>query len=805
MLADKYRSRTILSSLLHRIRSASSPLRWLLLALGLAAATATASLAQAQRDLLSSLFHRHTAVMMFIEPESGLIVDANAAAERFYGYGPRGLTGRSIDEINALDPYEVAAERAQARAEQRSYFVFPHRLASGEIRTVEVYSSPVRLDNGQLVLFSIVHDITGKRVAEADLLDYRHRLEELVGQRTREAGAAQERTRNVLAGAVMAQLALIALLLVSIVRQRRSAWALARHEEQLGTLIDALPDVIRLKDGAGRWQQANRYALELFGLTDVDYRGRTDAELAFRQGDARRALLGHEQSDEEAWQAGAALRIEENIPTANGQCMVFDTIKVPLFHTDGSRNGLVSIGRDITERRHAESEIERLAYFDSLTGLPNRHLLLDRLAHALAVAQRSGHHGALLLLDLDYFKTLNDARGHEMGDRLLKAVAERLHEGLRASDTLSRFGGDEFVLLLPEIAAYEHQAADMARNVAEKMRSVIGLPFDIGGQPIALGVSIGVTLFPPAQGGEATELIKQADTALYQAKAAGRNAVRFFEPEMQARAEMRFTLETELRQAIDQNELRLYVQPQFDAERRMRGAEVLLRWHHPRRGLIPPASFIPIAEETGLIVELGDWVLHQACRLLTSPQMAGLPLRLSVNVSPRQFHRTGFVGRVRDILADTGADPERLTFEVTENLVIDKVHQTVATMSELNALGIRFSIDDFGTGYSSLSYLKRLPIDELKIDRSFVRDAPSDPNDAALVDAILSIAALLHIDVVAEGVETEEQAAFLAARAPMLYQGYLYARPEPVEAFLARLGGIPAAGCPSNGGDGPAL
>ncbi|THF66411.1 EAL domain-containing protein [Pseudothauera nasutitermitis] len=743
--------------------------------------------ASAPPNLLSTVLRQHTAVMLFVEPDSGRIVDANAAAERFYGFGPRGLIGRGIDEINTLGADEVAAERSRAQAEQRNYFVFPHRLASGEIRTVEVHSSPIRLYDGKNVLFSIVHDITGKEVAADELLAYKSRLEELVTQRTREAVDAQQRTGYILAGALLAQLAVIIALAASAIRHRRTARELKRREQQLSTLIDNLPDVVQLKDDKGRWQRANRYALELFGLENVDYHGLTDTELCARQDGSRRALLGHGRSDEAAWAAGGAQRSEESVPTPDGQTLLFDVIKVPLFHADGRRNGLLSIGRDITERRRAESEVARLAYYDPLTNLPNRRLVLDRLGHALAVARRSGHYGALLLIDLDYFKTLNDARGHEMGDRLLKAAGERLAEGLRESDTLARFGGDEFVLLLPEISPHQQLAADMARGAAEKTRNLLGKPFDLGGEQITIGASIGVSIFPATQSGDVSELVKQADTALYQAKAAGRNAVRFFEPEMQARAEMRFTLEAELRQAIDNNELRLYVQPQFDGQQRMRGAEVLLRWHHPRRGLIWPGSFVPIAEETGLIVELGDWVLRRACGMLTRPELAEGTLRISVNVSPRQFHHAGFVARVRDILAETGADPARLTFEVTEGLVIDKVHQTVATMSELNALGIHFSVDDFGTGYSSLAYLKRLPIQELKIDRSFIQDAPSDPNDAALVDTILSIAAHLHLDVVAEGVETEAQAAFLATRAPMLYQGYLYARPEPEESFLARL------------------
>ena len=775
-------------------------MRGLLLGLLLTLATAAITLAQAQRNLLSSLFHQHTAAMLFIEPDSGLIVDANAAAERFYGYPAGSLVGHRIDEINMLNPDEIAAERELARSESRSYFVFPHRRLNGEVRTVEVYSSPLRLDDGRQVLFSIIHDITDKRVPAAEMVAYQNRLERLVAERTDEIVATQARHRNLMAAALVAQLVLIVLLILNILRLRASRQTLAHREEELSTLLDALPDVICMKDGQGRWQRANRHALELFGLEGVDYRGQTDRQLAGRQGEHQTALLGDAQADEAAWHAGHALRTEEHITARDGQSIVFDTIKVPLFHPDGRRNGLVSIGRDITDRRRAESEIARLAYFDSLTGLPNRRLLLDRLGHAVAVARNSCHYGALLLLDLDYFKTLNDARGHELGDRLLTAAAHRLQAELRGSDTLSRLGGDEFVLLTPEISPNEQFAADTARNMAEKLRSVLAKPFVLDGEQISLGASIGVTLFPASDNTDVTELLKQADTAMYQAKAAGRNTVRFFEPEMQARAETRFVLEAELRNAIEHDELQLHVQPQFDHDVQLRGAEVLLRWQHPRRGLVSPASFIPIAEETGLIVELGDWVLRQACRLLTNPAMAESTLRLSVNVSPRQFHRPGFIGRVLDILAETGADPTRLTFEVTEGLVIDQVHQTIATMSELNALGIHFSIDDFGTGYSSLAYLKRLPINELKIDRSFIQDAPTDPNDAALVDAILSIAAHLRLKVVAEGVETEAQAAFLAARAPMLYQGYLYARPEPASSFIERLhGASPQASPPARG------
>ncbi len=742
--------------------------------------------ANAQELSPLSPFRQHSAMMLLIDPETGRIIDANNAAIDFYGYPHRTLIGKPIDALNILGPAEVEAERKRAQAEERSYFIFPHRLADGQIRTVEVHSSPLPMQDGRIVLASILHDISGKPVGEAQLLAYKDQLEALVDQRTREATRAQASLRNALIVGVLVQFVVILLLIFNVIRKRCATAALAQRERQLKTLIDAMPDIIRFKDGSGRWQQANRFALRLFGLEGVDYRNRTDAELVARQGPNHEALLEDGRPDARVWASAGAIRTEERLPTPDGGTRIFDTIKVPLFNPDGSRNGLVEIGRDITERKHQESEIERLAYFDSLTGLPNRRMLLDRLHHAIALARRNEQIGALMFVDLDHFKTLNDARGHDMGDRLLKAASARLIHCLRDSDTVARFGGDEFVLLLPALSSEAEAAADQARSVAEKIRQTLTNRFELEGEDISVSASIGVTLFPGAEDERLSDLLKQADTAMYQAKEAGRNHVCFFEPEMQARAEARFALEADLRNAIDARQLRLYLQPQVDCEGTVRSAEALLRWHHPVHGLIPPGAFIPIAEETGLIADLGQWVLRQACGLLARAELADPGLSLSVNVSPRQFHRPDFVPRVRDILVETGADPARLTLEVTEGLLVDAVEPTVYKMAELRRLGVRFSIDDFGTGYSSLAYLKRLPISELKIDATFIQDAPTDPDDAALVDTILAMASHLRLNVVAEGVETREQAEFLRSRTPILYQGYLFGRPEPAEVFLDR-------------------
>ncbi len=457
----------------------------------------------------------------------------------------------------------------------------------------------------------------------------------------------------------------------------------------------------------------------------------------------------------------------------------------PRHDTQGNFLGYIGHCLDITERRQAEAEISRLAYYDALTGLPNRRLLIDRLTQTLAAARRSAHVGALMFIDLDQFKRVNDARGHDIGDAVLQQVGDRLKRFLRDEDTVARLGGDEFVVLLANLANAPEAAARLAMGVAEKIRAVMETPFQVDGSDYHIGASIGITVFPKA-GETEDDLLREADTAMYRAKDAGRNSVVYFESAMQESVQARLALEQDLHQAIAQNELRLYLQPQVDGNGYLVSAEALLRWQHPTRGLISPLAFIPVAEESGQIYALGAWVLAEAARLLKQCDDLGRPLRLAVNVSPRQFRHSGFVAQVRDILCAAGADPTHLVLEVTEGLVIEDIHDTIAKMEELNKLGIHFSIDDFGTGYSSLAYLKRLPLHELKIDRTFVQDAPSDPNDAALVETILSVAHHLNLSVVAEGVENEAQFAFLKSRNCGLFQGYLFDRPLPWDEFKQR-------------------
>ncbi len=445
---------------------------------------------------------------------------------------------------------------------------------------------------------------------------------------------------------------------------------------------------------------------------------------------------------------------------------------------------------DVSEPREAQRKILELAYYDSLTDLPNRRLLLDRLQQAMSASARNYLFGALFLLDLDHFKTLNDTRGHDIGDQLLIQVAERLQGAVREGDTVARLGGDEFVVLLESLGENEVQAAAHAEHIAEKIRTSLNREYQLGDQDSHVSPSIGVTLFY-GHAESSDELFKHADLALYQAKGAGRNAIRFFNPAMQAAIDARARLESGLRLALVKEEFVLHYQPQMRSDGMMAGAEVLLRWQPEGSEMVSPADFIPLAEETGLILPIGQWVLETACRRLVAwaRDPATSHLQLAVNISARQFRQADFAEQVRNLLERTGADPRRLKLELTESLVLDNVERTIQTMHELKALGVGFSLDDFGTGYSSLSQLKRLPLAQLKIDQSFVHDIDTSPDAAAIVQAIISLAHNLRLEVIAEGVETEAQREFLARHGCQTYQGWLFGRPCPAAELESRLRG----------------
>jgi diguanylate cyclase (GGDEF)-like protein/PAS domain S-box-containing protein len=444
---------------------------------------------------------------------------------------------------------------------------------------------------------------------------------------------------------------------------------------------------------------------------------------------------------------------------------------------DGQTTHYVAAFSDISESKEAEDEIRILAFFDPLTRLPNRRLLLDRLQHALASSSRNRHHGALLVLDLDNFKNLNDSQGHDQGDMLLQHVAARLLECVHEGDTVARLGGDEFVLMLEDLSENPTDAAAEAEAVGEAIVEALNQDIELGTGRFHCTPSIGVTLYCGHETG-VDELLQQADLAMYQAKAAGRNTLRFFQPDMQAAVTVRSTLEADLRRGLREHQFLLFYQPQVGAEGQLTGVEALVRWRHPVRGLTTPNEFIPLAEETGLILPLGQWVLETACARLAvwrkDPGKAHLSM--AVNVSARQFHHPDFVDQVLATLAGSGADPQRLKLELTESLFLADVEDTILKMTTLKAAGVSFSLDDFGTGYSSLSYLKRLPLDQLKIDQSFIRDVLTDPNDAAIARTIVALAQSMGMAVIAEGVETEAQREFLASNNCSAYQGFLFGK-----------------------------
>ena len=474
----------------------------------------------------------------------------------------------------------------------------------------------------------------------------------------------------------------------------------------------------------------------------------------------------------------------------NGEIFPSQCTMTAVLTDDGTVSHFINSLTDITQVKATEEEINKLAFYDPLTGLPNRRMLLDRLRLAMAESQRSGRIGALQFIDLDNFKTLNDTLGHDMGDLLLQQVGQRLKRCMREGDTVARLGGDEFVVMLKELSTDIVEAASQAEIVGEKILVGVGEPYRLAGLEYQITPSIGITHF---RGFEATidDLLKQADLAMYQAKALGRNTMQFFDPSMQSVVTARVALESDIRQGIAQGQFVLYFQPQISGDKRTTGAEVLLRWPHPTRGMVPPNEFIPLAEDTSLILPLGNWVLETACHQLTAwaQNPATEHLTLAVNVSARQFRQQDFVPYVLDLIQYTGANPRRLKLELTESMLVKDVEDTIAKMTALKAHGIGFSLDDFGTGYSSLSYLKRLPLDQLKIDQSFVRDLMTDPNDASIARTVIALGHSLGLNVIAEGVETAEQQSFLAAQGCDAYQGYLFGRPMPIASFDEALHG----------------
>ncbi len=810
------------------------------------------------------IFEANGTIFLLIEPVSGAIVDANNAAADFYGYGVDQLRSMRIDQLNALAPSEVAAERASAMRQERNYFIFPNRLASGELRTVEVRSTPIRV-NEQLMLFSIISDVSEHHRTRLAL----ERSEKLLRD-AQQAARIGSYINNLEAGTFEATSTLDEIFgITEDYPHTHEGWVNFMHPDFMQSMHDSLLDsinnkksfdaeykIIRPSDGVERWMHGlgeiafdnTGKAVSLTG-TVQDITDRKQVETTLKASEERFRLMFDRAMDgivilsdsgkvlavNEAFarmhgytpdeMAKLHLRDLDTPETAQGlpeklaRVLAGESLsfEVTHYHKDGrvlllevsssliTANGerlIQAFHRDITERRRTDELVRELAYYDPLTGLANRMLLKDRLIHSMLAGQRSGNFGALLFLDLDNFKPLNDQHGHGVGDMLLAEVAKRLRNCVRQIDTVARFGGDEFIVLLDDLAGDKAQAHSQADQVAEKVRSLLADPYEMvftnqDGTTVQHvqhrgSASIGVTLFL-GQDSTQDDVLIAADLAMYRAKDMGGNTVCFFDAQMQLANTAKAILRNDLHNGILEKQFSVHYQAQLLGVDKITGVEALLRWRHPTRGWVTPAEFIATAEKTGLILPLGLGVLETACTQLSlwSRRRETAHLTMAINVSARQFHHSDFVDQVLAVLERTGANPNLLKLELTESVLITDVEGVIVKMNLLNAAGISFSLDDFGTGYSSLVYLKRLPLSKIKVAQEFVRDILTDPDVLAIVRMALVLADSMGLEAIAEGVETESQRKVLAGMGCHRYQGYLFSPALPVQEFEALLARVP--------------
>ncbi|WP_220813318.1 sensor domain-containing protein [Pseudomonas paralcaligenes] len=566
-----------------------------------------------------------------------------------------------------------------------------------------------------------------------------------------------------------------------ITERQAAEAALKASQEKFAKAFHSSPDAITISElDSGRYIEVNEGFCRLTGYRPEEVIGRNSLELnVWAYPEERERMVELVRSE------GRAYHLEMHGQHRDGSIRLVEVSVEPIELNDTPC--LLLNARDISELKEAQAQVRHLAYHDPLTNLPNRALLMDRLTQQIALLKRHNLHGALLFLDLDHFKHINDSLGHPVGDAVLKMVTARLEASVRLEDTVARLGGDEFVVLISGLEGSRTEVNRQVRQVAEKLRGLLAEPMLLDGHRLQVTPSIGIALVP-AHGDNPTDLLKRADIALYRAKDSGRNTIQVFRRSMQEAASERLRLESDLRLALARGEFELYFQPQVDArDGSVIGSEALLRWSHPTLGPQSPAQFIQVLEESGLILEVGAWVLSEACHASARMMRDGLvgrdAFQLCVNISPRQFRQNDFVERVERCLAQSQLPASMLKLEITEGIVIHNLDDTIAKMRRLKKLGLSFAMDDFGTGYSSLTYLKRLPVDVLKIDQSFVRDATSDPNDAEIVRAIVAMARSLNLEVIAEGVEQQEQLDFLLQQGCHQYQGYLFSRPVPLQEF----------------------
>ncbi|WP_322997597.1 EAL domain-containing protein [Castellaniella sp.] len=582
-----------------------------------------------------------------------------------------------------------------------------------------------------------------------------------------------------MAGLLALVLCIVLGLKIQMNRQRER---LRSSERRLDAILDSVDAIVSIKDPNGLYVFANRKLEEFLGVGPGDAIGHRDADFITDP----QSLNSIEQSDQTILNTRERSVIQQTLKRPDdGDARTLLTMKAPLHTPDGGIEAICVVATDITDRLLAERTAHRLTYYDSLTNLPNRRMALERLEQVIEHAQIDRGCGALLQIDLDNFKRINDTQGYRVGDQVLAAIAERLAHATRERDLVAHTSADEFVVLIDGLSPEQHDAARIAMHIADKLRLAIsGNALTIQESPVFVTASIGLTLIH-AGSQTSDRVMREADMATQRAKEQGGNQATFYEQELQAEVEQRLWLERDLLQAINTPQLSLHLQPQFGQDGRVSGGELLARWHHPTRGAISPALFIPVAEESGLINLLGAWTLGVACDTLLTLQSLGETYPLSINVSPKRLMDPQFVDYVRNMLEQKGLPGNRLIFEVTEGVLIQDIQAVARRMQALARLGIRFSIDDFGTGYSNLAYLKRLPLYELKIDKSLIQDLPHDTDGIAIVQMILAMADQLNLRVVAEGVETEDQSRFLFQHDCHALQGFLLARPMPIDAWIS--------------------
>ncbi|HVT44057.1 MAG TPA: EAL domain-containing protein [Thermoanaerobaculia bacterium] len=780
------------------------------------------------------MFTNNRAIKLLIDPSNGSIVDANPAACEFYGYSKDSLTSLKIWDINTLPRDQVLAEMAQAQRQSRFFFRFRHRIASGEIRDVEVHSGPIEM-RGRTMLYSIIHDVTERKRAEAALQQSEEKFRNIfnfasvgIYQSTSDGTilTANETLARILGYATVDEL-LEKNMARDVYFHRGERAELIRKHDPKGAAGD-LEILWKRKDGAPVWVQLNAHSVKDREGKTIYYEGfvhdvteRKLAEQILRNqsaamkasidgiaildadgrfiymNDAYARLYGHRAPETmlgEHWRVVhdeiELRRFEREIlpqfiqnrkwrGETTGMRRDGSTFPQEISLTMVESGEIVCVARDITERTYAEEQIRHLAYHDALTGLPNRLLFKDRLTVALSRAQRDRAPLAVLFLDLDRFKVINDSLGHNTGDQLLQAVAARVQACLRESDTVARLGGDEFTVLLPTVTHSEDSI-----KIAHKILEAIRLPFILDGRDLYTTTSMGISVYPD-DGSDAETLIKNADTAMYQAKEQGRDHYQLFNANINARAQERLSLVSGLRKALTNQEFILHYQPIYNlATNRIYGMEALLRWNHPSWGVVAPSNFILLAEASGLMPGMGYWALQTACRQLREWERRGyLGLTLAVNLSVTQLQQPDLVDKVTSAIKEAGIRPESVELEITESSAMQDPETSILALYELKQRGLRISLDDFGTGHSSLSYLKRFPIDTLKVDQSFIRDLTTDSDTAAIVTAIIAMAYSLKLKVIAEGVEQEEQRIFLSNHGCDYMQGFLFNHPVAAEQF----------------------